>query len=374
MVGGASGSAAAGGEAPVAGTSGVGAGGAGTGGVGGAAGVAGTAMTGGSGGEPTGTPAVRIVGRTVSNGANQRFAWPGVHFRARFTGTQASIQLNDGGNRNRFTVVVDGGTPTTFTTASGQSSYSLATGLGAGTHEVLVWRNTESYGGITEFSGISDFGTGGALLSPPAAPDRRLEIIGDSISCGAGVEGTNTSCTTDSFTNNYLAYGAVAARALGADLHTVAYSGIGMSRSYRNGSEPPPPVMADRYEDAITNDDTPWDFSRFTPHVVVINLGTNDYSAGDPGQDYVTRYTSFLTTVRSKYANAYIICAIQVSSSATAINGVVNARKTGGDTAIEAFDLGASSNGNACASHPDTNGQRAMGDALAARIRTVMGW
>ncbi len=78
---------------------------------------------------------------------------------------------------------------------------------------IVIWRNTETNGGITQFTSLSNFSAGGALLAPVAAPAKRIEVIGDSLSVGAGVEG-NATCTggIDAYTNNYLAYGSVAAR------------------------------------------------------------------------------------------------------------------------------------------------------------------
>src|SRR5690606_4703274 len=100
--------------------------------------------------------------------------------------TQVSMDIQDGGNQNRFTIVVDEQAPKTVATSSGQSSVALATGLADGTHDLLIWRNTEAAGGVSEFLGLSNFSAGGGLLPPAAAPDRRIEIIGDSISAGAG--------------------------------------------------------------------------------------------------------------------------------------------------------------------------------------------
>jgi len=114
------------------------------------------------------------------------------------------MDLNDGGNQNRFTVVVDGGAPKTVTSPAGQASLQLATGLANGPHNLVIWRNTEASIGVTQFTGLSNLGTGGALLAPNAAPDRRIEMIGDSLTVGAGVEG-NAACPggIDAFTNNY---------------------------------------------------------------------------------------------------------------------------------------------------------------------------
>ena len=341
---------------------------------GGTSGATTQAAGGGAGGSSSAAPGVRVVGRTAL-GANSalRFSWPGVSFHARFTGTQVSMNLNDGNDKNRFTVVVDGGTPKTVTT-SGQATLALATGLQNGVHELVIWRNTEPGMGASEFSGLSSFGSGGALLSPAAAPDRRIEVIGDSLSAGAGVEGTSTSCSPgiDAFTNDYLAYGSVAARAVAADVVTIAWSGIGVYRSYSASD----PTMPQRYDYAIPNDQTAWDFSTYQPHVVVINLGTNDFGAGNPGQPYVDAYVSFVKHVRSKYASAsFVLIDMYGGDRLTALNNVVSTLKSGGESKVQTLSFsGVPNNNTACNQHPNTAAQNAMGALLAAHLKSSLGW
>jgi hypothetical protein len=319
---------------------------------------------------------VRIVGRTAAGSAGAvRFSWPGVNIHARFSGTQVSMNVNDGNNKNRFTVVVDNGSPKTVMTTSGQTALTLATGLANASHELVIWRNTEaSPGGITQFGGLTSFGSGGALLAPAAAPDRRIEVIGDSLSVGAGVEGTSTSCSPDinAFTNNYLAYGAVAARSVQADVVTIAWSGIGVYRSY-DASQP---TMPQRYDYSIPNDGTAWDFSLYQPHVVVINLGTNDFGAGNPGQPYVDAYVAFVKHVRSKYADArFILIDMYGGDRLTAINSVVSTLKAGGESKVEALSFSSVPNNNtACNQHPNAAAQQAMGNILGTRLKSLMGW
>jgi lysophospholipase L1-like esterase len=297
-----------------------------------------------------------------------------VNISARFAGTQVSMNLDDGANKNRFTVVVDEGPPTTFSTTPGQTSLSLATGLTNGSHNLVIWRNTEASIGVTQFTGLSNFGTGASsILAPSAAPNRRMEIIGDSLSVGAGVEG-NAACPggIDAFTNNYLAYGSVAARAVGADVTTIAWSGIGVYRNYDGGMTNTMPM---RYPYAIPNDDTAWDFSMYQPNVVVINLGTNDFGAGDPGTPYETAYAAFIKTVRTKYANAYfILIDMYGGNRLTRINDVVAALKSGGESRVETLSVSSAQNNLGCNQHPNVAGQAAMGAVLAARLMSLMGW
>ncbi|HEY5960717.1 MAG TPA: SGNH/GDSL hydrolase family protein [Polyangiaceae bacterium] len=321
-----------------------------------------------------GTPGVRIVGRSMPGTKGTRFGWSGVSIQARFRGTQVTIELDDAGNQNEFAVMIDGAMKPNLVTASGKTKYALATGLTDAVHDLLVWRRTEAFYNPTEFIGLSDFGATGALLAPNPAPDRRIEIIGDSITCGYGNEGT-PGCTGTKPENNYLAYGSVAARLLNADLHTIAWSGIGM---YRNYDEPGPSAgaMPTKYDLAVpTVSNSTWDFNQFQPQVVVINLGTNDFSTrGDPGQPYIDAYVKFLKHVRSVHQSAYIVCLIPVTAATTDVNQAVSTIKDGGDTRIESFDANATTGGNGCDGHPDVAKDNAMGEKLAAELKRVMTW
>ena len=283
------------------------------------------------------------------------------------------MDLNDGTNKNRFTVVIDNGTPTTITTTSGQTSLPLATGLTNGTHDLVVWRNTEASIGVTQFTDISNFGTGGALLAPAAGPNKHIEMVGDSLTVGAGVLG-NAACPggINAFTDNYLAYGSVAARAVGADVVTIAWSGIGVYRNYDGSTTN---TMPTRYPYSIPNDDTAWDFSLYQPDVEVINLGTNDFGQGDPGTPYETAYEAFIKTIRTKYANTYfILIDMYGGNRLTRINDVVAALKAGGESKVEVLSVSSAQNNLGCNQHPNVAGQAAMGAVLAARLTTLMGW
>jgi lysophospholipase L1-like esterase len=346
----------------------------------GAGATSGSGSTGGSeggssvagGGGSSASPAVRIVGRTAVSGTSTRFGWPGVAVYARFKGTRASIQLNDGNAQNAFEVVLDELPPRKFRTSSGQTSYPLATDLPDGEHRVTVWRSTEVFDtGNTEFLGIGEFGEGGALLAPPPAPERRIEVIGDSISAGAGLEGGAANCAANrSSTDNYYAYGSVAARALDADVVTIAYSGIGVYRSYGSGDL----TMPQRFDRALPTGEGAWEFAKYQPHVVVITLGTNDFGSGNPGQPYVDAYVTFAKHVRSKYPAAHFILAAMYGNQEGPIGNVVNALKGSGDSKVELFTFSSVQNNKGCAQHPDKAAQQAMGELLAARIKAIMNW
>jgi lysophospholipase L1-like esterase len=368
-----------GGAGPTGGTGGSRSGSGGSAGaMGGTVGGGGSGFGGIAGGSAS-SPGVRIVGRTAPDGTDgsTEYSWPGVNIQADFTGTQVSMAVNNATSNNRITVVVDGGTPKVIALASGQSTVSLASGLISGTHDILIWRNTEaSPGGTMIFSELTAFGSGGALLAPAAAPDRRIEVVGDSLSVGAGVEGDST-CTggIDAFTDNYLAYGSVAARAVSADVVTIAYSGIGV---YRNYGETTPTAasltMPKRYPYALP-DTVTWNFSLYQPQVVVINLGTNDFGSGDPGTAYETTYVSFVQAVRQKYADAYfILIDMYGGMRLTRLNNVLASLKASGETQVEVLSFNSVQNNLGCNQHPNVAGQQGMGMTLAARLQKLFGW
>ncbi len=362
----------------------------GTGGVaatGGAIGTGGGTATGGAagaGGQPSpGVVAagVRWVGRVdLTDAQHPRFSWSGTGFVARFSGTSLSIQINSSGSF-LFKPVVDDTPGAVITIASGQQTAAIASGLAAGTHTVALYRQTEGSQGDSQLMGIT-VGGGGALATPPDAPARLIEVIGDSITCGYGTLGTLSDSECFSTESHWDTYGAVAARALGADLSTIAMSGQGAYRNYGGDMNNTLPMV---YTRALTNDATPaWDF-RTQPQAVIVNLGTNDISngKGDPGAPFETAYAGLLANVRSKYPTAWIVCIIGPllsGSDLTTIQGhirnVVNARVAAGDHQVELFDQIAaqSSDKAACQYHPNPAENQIMAGQIVTELKARLGW
>lgn len=377
-----SGGSASGGSSGAGGTSaggsagaGGGAGGAsGSGGVAGGGGAAGAAGSGGS----TGIPSVRFVGRSDEKSAGvTRFAWSGSGVAFRFNGTEASVEMDD--PAHYFTVVVDGAEKPRLATSSGQKKYVVAQGLPSGDHEVWLLRLTEASYGPTRFYGVDL--AGGTLLAPPPEAKRKLEVIGDSITCGYGNEGADQYCNFSADTeNHYLTYGAIAARDLDADLVTVAWSGKGVVYNYGDDKTNPLPSLYDR---AIPTDaQSTWGFA-WQPDVVVVNLGTNDFSTGgDPTDaEFTGAYQTFLAHLRDKYPNAELIALIptllsgaDLATAKSYIEKAVAARKSAGDGKVVAVTLAFTQTGWGCDWHPSAKTHESMGAALSAELKKLMGW
>ncbi|HLZ08451.1 MAG TPA: SGNH/GDSL hydrolase family protein, partial [Chloroflexota bacterium] len=124
-----------------------------------------------------------------------------------------------------------------------------------------------------------------------------------------------------------------------------------------------------------------WNF-RIQADVVVINLGTNDFYPGDPGAMYTSALGAFVDTVRSKYQNAWIFCAlgpmlegVQHDQAKADLQSVVQAHN--GDAGKVAFvDLGTQdvTQGTGCDGHPNSAEHGRMADLLEAAIQTKLGW
>ena len=71
------------------------------------------------------------------------------------------------------------------------------------------------------------------LLAPPAPKNRKIQIIGDSITCGYGVEGSASDLLHDTAVENPTkSYSVKTARALDADFEIVAWNGKGVISAY----------------------------------------------------------------------------------------------------------------------------------------------
>ena len=121
-----------------------------------------------------------------------------------------------------------------------------------------------------------------------------------------------------------------------------------------------------------------WDFS-WTPDVVVVNLGTNDFSTGDPGQEFADRLGEFVAEIRTHYPVAWILLATSPMLGGTAHTqhrSYLEQAVAGGGDHVRLVDLAEQdpNDGYGCDFHPSPVTQQKMATALVAAIRDVTGW
>lgn len=333
--------------------------------------------------------AYSFVGRfAVADSGGARFAWPGSAVSVRFSGTKLYVDLEDVGE-NQFYVIVDGSVRSEkFVPGPGRKVFSLVEGLTPCEHQVTLYRLTEAFLGETEFFGFE--APDGVLLAPPARLGRRIEIIGDSISAGYGIEGWSPLCSFSPDTeNHYLTYGAIAARALSAELVTIAWSGKGVF-SNRGSTVDTVPMPALWRRTLPMHEESRWDFARYVPDVVVINLGTNDFAPQNLRQHaFADAYRSFVDVVRETYPRATLFCtlgplltdalpvgAMTLSRAREAIEDTVCGLSAAGDRAVcfVEFPEVSAAEGYGCDYHPSQETHARMATQLEAAIREKLHW
>ena len=341
--------------------------------------------------DPNWKTQVNYLGRfDHSQAAGPRCSWSGSALEAAFEGTDISIALArtglpaDSGLGTTYLDVRIDQEPASKLALDHDGTYRLASDLPAGPHRVRVTKRNEAFLGQLQYQG---FAVGnGQLLSPPARPARRIEFIGDSISCGYGNEASKATDRFTTLTENVdAAYDMLTANNLSAEPCIVAWSGKGAFMNYGGGRDD---LMPKLYARALADEASSlWDFSQWTPQVVVINLGTNDFSnLGRPGfsaEAFAQDYQALVANVRSHYPQAHIFCAVGPMLSGDALaaavgaiqGGVVQPLNAAGDARIHfiQFPTQDGSDGYGADWHPSAARHQKMAQALTAEIQAVVG-
>ncbi len=312
---------------------------------------------------------VHVGGRFVTDGEALRFGWPGVYIEGRFKGTSVVVEYST--DTDFLRVSVDG-KATQGRTQPGYTEVRID-GLSPGIHTVRLEKLTESQSGSTRFEG---FFTRGQPLPPPD-PKPQIEFIGDSHSVGYGDLSPTRECDgakVHDTTDTSQAFGPVLARRLGADYRVIAYSGYGVVRNY--AGRKPGESLPFLYPRAIPGEATPAaPDPAWQPRVIVINLGTNDFStpvhAGEAWADaaalhadYRARYIDFVKELRRRQPQARLV----LMGAENFYPDVAAVAAATGATPVKIGTLEMT----ACNHHPSLSDQRTMADLLDPLVRPAV--
>ena len=261
---------------------------------------------------PATAPGIIIEGRyapTDDGAVRLGFAGTTLHFRLH--GRELMMRLAASSDEVYFDVGVDGAEPVRLRAHAGEGDYMLFQESAAADHSLEITRRSESWQGTCEVRGFA-LGPGGALLDPPVLPERKLMFIGDSITCGAGLDIrpndplTGKTAHADETSNARLAYGKLLAKRLNTQCVLVSYGGRGVMRDWqgiRKINNAP-----QFYELALPDDPSClWRQNSYAPDAIAICLGTNDFNQGVPDEnEFVNTYVEFIRKIRRDSPQARI--------------------------------------------------------------------
>lgn len=326
---------------------------------------------------------VHTVGRVKDLGTTVQFSWPGVYFEGRFRGTGLGVVLDCAAAD--YDVQVDGATVATLVTPGATTHW--ITGLRDDEHRVRVVKRNDTPGAISAFGGFVA-APGGTVLDKPAPRARQIEFIGDSLTVGYGNVSGTRDCDAERLkrsTNTDVSHGALAARQLDADYQINGFSGLGMVRNYAGIT--PDVTFRTYYDRALLNvDGDIWENpGTWRPQIVVVNLGSNDFSDLTPGETWTpdslaaafrTAYGEFLRKLRTRYGAGTCLVAVGFDNDAGEVRQVVEARNAAGDSGVHYWFLDQSGlDFLGCDRHTSARDDRLIADRLAPFLSTLpTGW
>ena len=248
-----------------------------------------------------------LVGRFKVSPDSAQYVYPGSTIRLRFRG-DASVYAKLKPGAGVYNVYVDSLAPRKIDTyASADSLYLIAAGLTNAEHTISLMLISEGCFHNPAFYGFS-LEEGAEVLKSEYKP-LKIEFIGNSITCGYGVE---TQSQTDTFsfqTENFAkSFAGLTAAALDADAMVVARSGIGVYRNFGDKKEGSVSPLPSFYGKVHIFGQEEWNFASFTPSIVFVNLGTNDLSVGSYDLSlFRSAYCRFVDQLLRAYPQAHIV-------------------------------------------------------------------
>lgn len=254
-------------------------------------------------------------------------------------------------------------------------------------HHLVIYKATEARNGSVLFSGTT------AKTIPfekKKNTKKRIEFIGDSITCGFGNDTKAVPCDTGEWYdqhNAYWAYGPILSRNLDVEFQLSAVSGIGIYRNWNDEHEEEP-IMPEVYGNLYLNKDAskPYAFD-FHPDIVSICLGTNDLSEGDgtkprlpfDEEKFVENYIQFIEMIYQHHPKTQIAIL-----SSPMLTGARDATLTKAlKRVIAAFEQDKKHKKiqffeyepmipNGCGYHPDIENHKVMAAALSPFFKRIL--
>lgn len=260
---------------------------------------------------PADNPQINYYGRfDMSDPSNPVFNWSGAIIEANFPGPTIGMKMSH--NNAWYDIEIDGTVDTVINCGSDQK-HIFSTGLSTSMHTLRIVLRSEAHDSKATFGGLY-LADGNTLGQATAKPSRKIEFLGDSYSAGYGVESPGRTCdqqTLHRYTNTNKAFPMLITSEFHAQSIILGCSGKGVVRNYGDPNKRSDKPFSYYYETILGDaSDQKWDFAQWIPDLVVICLGTNDFSTQPyPDDDmYTDNYHKLINRIISNYPSAKISC------------------------------------------------------------------
>ena len=338
---------------------------------------------------------VKFLGRTyykenrlfcALSGSGAEFSFTGTNCVIHITGDEGSSKETEYNNHARLGIYVNGTRMIDDMIDKKEKTYTVFESETDENITVTIVKLSEAPMSTFSIDGIT---VTGSEIKPTKEKDLYIEFVGDSITCGYGVDDPVAehpfSTKTEDVTK---AYAYKTAQALDADYSMVSFSGYGIISGYTENGEKlltqlvPPLYTKLGYSWTENKDfcpsDLEWDFGKRQPDIIVVNLGTNDDSYTQDEtlrqEDYAANYTEFLKKVRANNPKSKILCTLGIMGDRLfeyVRRAVQNYMDETGDSNIHTmkFDVQLESDGYSADYHPSITTHDKATQKLVAEIK-----
>lgn len=311
----------------------------------------------------------------------------------RFTGTEARIVLCETRFWGTLSLgyVLDGvpGKVLLSPENAGKDAEIIISASDGAKEHILKIYKAHAGNHILTFKGFS---VDGELMTPPEKPSLKLEFFGDSVCAGEVTEavGYVGKCDPEGhdsrYDNAFYSFAAMTSRMLPARINNNSQGGIALINGTGYFHAPDFIGLETTYDKECYIPEggyTEWDFSRYTPDVVVIAVGQNDKNLdGQPDRDindpkvraeWKKRYMEMVEALHSHYYTAKYVLTTTVLMHDSAWDDCIEEiknelRKEG----IPAYHNVFTRNGAATPGHPRIPEHEEMAHELTGFIRGIL--
>ena len=269
---------------------------------------------------------ITIIGRAEVKKDKTIFSHAGVQIRFDFKGRSLAVGLTDmtndfPENLNFYNVYINDSLIKVIKVMPSKKWYNIDYLFNDIMVEVSIFKRTEAMCGGAIFQGLKV--SEGSEIHKTKLKSRKIEWIGDSFTAGYGnlvsnpipPEGNPTTGFNAKNEDNSLAWGSVASKSLNAEYMCTAFSGKGVYRNYDKSEEETLPKIYNLIAPGLS--DEKWDFLRYQPDLIVVNLGQNDFGPEThsipvmtDSLRFTTAYLELLEMIRAHNTNAKILITI----------------------------------------------------------------